>query len=237
MCAQFMIHARVRDLAKKLGVFDEDLRKLEQGLARLINKRILPYSLSPVLLCREGKKELIPMMFSLLPRWSKTRKVKFATHNARLESMNSDSQKTVWIYDRPTWRDAFTQRHCIVPMTHFIEPIYRGKWAGNMVRFLPKKGTDEVLCAAGIWEEWIGDDGEVIDSFSIITDDPSQFVRKSGHDRSPLFLTQQGIEHWLDPNPSDRPADLVQLLRAQSYEPSLRLEVDRPLKAGWEKRT
>ena len=230
-----MLHARVRDLAVRLGVLDQNSKKLDYEILPLLNKRVLPHSRASVLLNRMSHRSLCPMVFTLLPHWSETRTLKFATHNARLETFDKNHQVPVWIYEKPTWREAFMRRHCVIPMTHFIEPIYTGKWAGNMVRF-SSQTSNEILCAAGIWEEWVGLDGEVIESFAIITDEASQFVKKSGHDRSPLFLTEAGIQDWLDPKPHLNPAELVRVLRENSFHPNLRIDLERPLKSGWQKK-
>lgn len=56
------------------------------------------------------------MRYSLVPNWSKEAKVKFATHNARLESID----------EKPTWKTVFSEQHCLVPLTDFIEPILPG---------------------------------------------------------------------------------------------------------------
>ena len=82
--------------------------------------------------------------FGLVPSWSKERKVKYSTHNARLVSTDEKSGKPVPIYMKPTWREAFAGRHCLVPMDLFIEPIYTGEFAGNMVKFIPK-GEEVIL--------------------------------------------------------------------------------------------
>lgn len=181
---------------------------------------VTPHRLAPVVVFRDQALIAEPMKFSLLPRWSKEPKVKFATHNARLES----------IVEKPTWRDSFKKRHCIVPMTSFIEPIYEGSEAGHMVAF--HKPDMNWLLAAGIWDEWTNkDSGEVIESFSIITTTPLPFVETTGHDRSPLFLNTASAEEWLRAESGD-----VEWLTAKADKPEVAVTRFRPMKAGWEKR-
>jgi len=210
MCASFMIQSKVtREFPLSLRApFDE---------TELL---VTPHRLAPVIVLRDHALTSIQMKFSLLPRWSKESKVKFATHNARLES----------IIEKPTWRDSFKKRHCVVPMTSFIEPIYEGSEAGHMVSF--HKPDMNWLMAAGIWDEWTNKDtGEVIESFSIITTTPLAFVESSGHDRSPLFLSAKSAEEWLKAASGD-----VDWLSAQSEKPDIVLTRFRPMKPGWEKR-
>ena len=235
MCAQFMLRASVQEISRSLQITEASLRKNEGPLSQSLKKRVLPHSLGWVARCSDQKRVLSSMTFSLLPHWSKLKQVRFATHNARLESTHEKDQKHSWIFEKPTWKEAFLKRHCVVPMTHFFEPIYTGKWAGHMVQF-KSKDHHMILWAAGVWEEWIGPDGEVVDSFAIITDQPHEFVKRSGHDRSPLFLTEKGVNEWLREGESQNPMELVHLLRNHVYSAPLTLEIDRPLKPGWEKK-
>lgn len=151
-------------------------------------------------------------------------KVKFATHNARIES----------VAEKPTWKRPFESRRALIPITRFIEPIYTGSFAGNMVQFHDPK--DSTLFAAGIWDEWTDkQSGEVLESFSIITGEPPAFVAKIGHDRCPLFLKRDIADEWLEPTKKSAES-LIKLLRGNIAKLELEVEVDRPMRPGWEKR-
>jgi len=229
MCAQFIVQTEPKEVESGF-----DVEVFLNETSPLIGARILPFGKGMVVRKSKAKRQLDPMQFSLLPAWSSEKRVKFPTHNARLESWDEKNKKVVWIYEKPTWRDPFKSRHCLIPMTDFIEPIYIKEFAGNMVRFFPKSG--EILAAAGIWEQWISKkDGEVIESFSILTDDPIPFVKKTGHDRSPVFLKPSAFDEWLGDEEKDSKT-LVQFLRDNRADLDLGVEVDRPMKAGWEKR-
>lgn len=228
MCAQFQVRTKRRDLARQMGLIikdDEDV---------LLETRVMPHQVAPVVLEAEGKRVLRPMSFAMIPKWSKDKRPKFATHNARLWSTDDKSGKTIPIYDKTLWRGPFAHRHCLVPMTDFFEPIYTGEYAGNMVRF--HKEDDSLMAAAGIWEEWTDHEtGEILDSFSVITSDPYPFVDKIGHDRSPLFIKASAFDAWLKPD-GMKPAEYVELLEDSRETPKMTVDIDRPMKAGWEKR-
>ncbi len=227
MCAQFQIFINPKTFEKIYGV--PAIRDVAE-----IHETVLPYHQAPVVLNKKGKRLLSPMNFSLIPSWSKEPKARFATHNARIESFDTEKKKTVWIYEKPTWRTAFARRHCLIPMTAFIEPIYKGDLAGNMVAFKPEDA--EILSAAGIWEQWVNQKtGEIIESFSVITDDPIPFVKKIGHDRSPLFLKAGAFDEWLEESEKD-PKDLVNFLRKNRADYEWEASKDRAMKPGWEKR-
>ncbi len=125
------------------------------------------------------------MSYSLVPSWSKEPKLKFATHNARIET----------ITDKPTWKTPFQRQHCIVPLTSFFEFVYEGPLAGHMIEF--KESSHSLLFAAGLFDHWTAptphqnnttQNQNSFFSFTIITTTPSKFILDHGHDRSPLFF-------------------------------------------------
>jgi putative SOS response-associated peptidase YedK len=217
MCASYMIKARNPG---QFGVAAEMRIQIDD----FVGKLIVPYTAAPVLVAKGDGQMLSAMKFSLVPSWSKEPKVKFATHNARLESID----------EKPTWKKVFSERHCLIPLTDFIEPIYEGELAGNMVAFHAKSGT--TLYAAGVWDEWVNKaTGEVLQSFAIITFDPPPFVAGVGHDRCPIFLSEQDGAEWLA-NTGTSGKLLKDFLLARKSVPELDVTPHRPLKAGWEKR-
>jgi len=226
MCAQFTLFRKPGNLAKRYELTIED--------EMLLRPRFVPTYKAPVITRQGNHRTLRAMRFGLVPAWSKEPKVKFATYNARLMSEDKKTGKPVPIYDKPTWRSAFRTHHCLVPMTTFIEPLYTGQYAGNMVAF--QRTDQECLVAAGIWEEWTNTTtGEVIPSFAILTDDPLPFVKELGHDRSPVFLKEPAFDRWLIPE-QGTPASFVDFLREVKEVPPLTAAIDRPLAKGWEKR-
>jgi putative SOS response-associated peptidase YedK len=212
MCAQFDLKILANILSLKYGIaVPEDFA---------FDHRVTPHSMAPVI----TKKGLQLMKFSLLPSWSKEPKVKFATHNARLETID----------EKATWRGPFKKNHCLVPISRFVETIYVREFAGNMVSFSEFK--HELLTAAGIFDSWVNKEtGEVIDSFSIITSDPPNFIRDIGHDRCPLFLKESAFSQWLEAEEKD-PKKIKEFLFDNRKPIEFVVEKDRPMKPGWEKR-
>lgn len=245
MCASFLIRANTSEIVEVLQELGHKIKS--EALSEYadssgsVDMRVLPHQKTPVIVLHQDVLEVRHMQFSLIPSWSKERKPKFATHNARIES----------VLDKPTWRTAFQKRHCLVPMTHFIEPIYTGEYAGHMVRFYSQhQRKTQVLLAAAIWEEWIDRDnkgsskshgtGEVIESFSLLTSEPLKFVRETGHDRGLIFLPKSLEKKWLVTEPKNAhvptPKEWVDLLQESRIEPHLAVESDRPMRPGWQKR-
>lgn len=216
MCASYRIEWR-EDFFPLVAEMQIDIRAFAQDL-------IVPHRLAPVYVQEGDKRILTPMRYSLLPSWSKEPKVKFATHNARLESID----------EKPTWKEVFVKRHCLVPLSEFIEPIYEGEHAGHMVAFGDKGG--DWIYAAGLWDEWVNrQSGEVIHTFAIITSEPPRFVAETGHDRCPVFLTEKGGREWLQ-NVGSPSAQLKKFLTENKTDPDYVVSRQRPMKPGWEKR-
>lgn len=218
MCAQYTLKTETRLLSLHYNIsVAEDLP--------LIDSRFLPHSAAPVIVRDKNNFRLTAMKFSLVPAWSKEPRVKFATHNARIES----------ITEKPTWRTPFQSQHCLVPMTAFFESVYDGPEAGHIIRLAtPDEG---LLFAAGIFDFWKTPDSgsDSFFSFSILTRAPPQFILDHGHDRTPIFAKDDFAFEWL--NLIDQKDSLIRdRLLHHAYHPVLQVKIDRPLKSGWEKR-
>jgi putative SOS response-associated peptidase YedK len=217
MCSQFRVDQKVEALERALDV----AKAFPMAEAP---DRVLPHRWAYVVVRDHGRRVLKPMRFSLVPAWSPTPRTKFATHNFRVETAA----------EKPTWRGPLARHRCLVPMTGFFEGIYSGQYAGNMVEFTPKQ--PHLLVAAGVYEEWVDKStGEVLESFAVATTDPPAFIAHIGHDRCPAFVPKSFYGRWLDPDLHDAATARDELLRHLS-PPEFTVGIDRPMKAGWEKR-
>jgi putative SOS response-associated peptidase YedK len=154
----------------------------------------LPFELSPrnnialttpiatVRLNTAGKREFTLMRFGLIPRWSKEAKPA-GFGNARAET----------ITEKPTFRDAFKKRRCLVPADGFYEWEHVGKeklpW-----QFRMKDGKP--FAFAGVWESWKNPTGDLIDSVAILTTLPNRICQPI-HDRMPVMLARDAHQRWL----------------------------------------
>lgn len=148
---------------------------------------IYPHKPAPVIVQMTEQLEIRIMNFSLVPAWSKVRKPKYTTYNARIEE----------VLNKPTWREPFKSSHCLVPIQFFIESVYEGPYAGHNISI--ENSKHDLMTAAGIWDTWYDrKTGEVMDSFAIITTEPPKAVLEAGHDRCPVFLKQSAWIPWLN---------------------------------------
>ena len=146
----------------------------------------------PVLAIRgtdEGKRELVPLRWGLVPAWSKGPDNRYSMINARAETVKS----------KPAYRNAFKHRRCLIPAEGFYE-WKAGK--DGKTPFLIRRGDGEPFAMAGLWERWHAPEGDSIESCAIIVTDANELVHAI-HDRMPVILQQEEYAAWLDPANTD----------------------------------
>ena len=144
------------------------------------NFNIAPTDNTQIIHLNRDEFNITSMQWGLRPSWSK--KSSMEPINARIETIES----------KPMFKDAYEQRRCIVPADGWYEWMTtpRGK-----VPFYHKPVDDSVLLMAGIYEQWIGDNGE-LKTFSILTQDSSSDVSHV-HNRMPVLIEPSKGNHWL----------------------------------------
>lgn len=188
---------------------------------------IYPHKPAPVIVQNQNTICTRLMNFSLIPRWSKEQKPKFTTYNARIEE----------VLKKPSWREPFKSKHCLVPIQYFIESIYEGPYAGHNISIT--ESDCRLMTAAGIWDTWINNKtGEVIESFAILTCEPPNSIIEAGHDRCPIFLKDSAWNEWLarsdlasDVNNSKEAQDAVKWLLDKRAEIDFNFEKKELLKS------
>ncbi len=210
MCAQFLIRDNLVNFAREFpALIPENLDW---------KSRVYPRYQAPIVVQSEKGYEILNKQYSLIPHWSKTEKPKFATYNARLESIDV----------KPTWRDAFKSYHCLVPMNGFVEWVETDDKKKKQILFTPST-QDELMVAAGIYTDWSSPEGDTIPSFAIITKEPNDFILDHGHDRMPIFLTKEKQKEWLQTTAKD-PEELKRILLEEEEDFDFNVE-DLPSKA------
>ena len=125
------------------------------------------------------------MRWGLIPWWwKKTAKEAPATFNARAES----------VADKPTFRDAFKRRRCLIPASGYYE--WKATPTGKQPFYITA-ADGPVLTFAGLWDEWKDPQtGERLRSSTIIVTKANEFTRAI-HDRMPVLLGAERFEPWL----------------------------------------
>jgi putative SOS response-associated peptidase YedK len=143
---------------------------------------------------KTGERSLDLIKWGLIPYWCQDPKGGRRPINAKAESIST----------LPTFRDAYVQRRCIVPVDGFFEwRAIRGARAKQPYAIAMKDGSPFGL--AGLWENWKNPStGEWERTFAIITVPSNELVAQI-HNRMPAILEPRSYDRWLstEPDPHD----------------------------------
>jgi hypothetical protein len=108
MCGRFTYRLTSEELVKLYRLTLDQPARITQA-----RYNVCPTDPVDMIVATDGKRELVPMRWGLVPRWlSKTIKdVKMATFNARVETVET----------KPFFRDAFKRTRCLIPASGYYE--------------------------------------------------------------------------------------------------------------------
>ncbi|RYG49609.1 SOS response-associated peptidase [bacterium] len=138
----------------------------------------------------EGERELVAAGWGLTPHWAKDANWgRRSAFNARSESLA----------EKPTFREPFKKRRCIVPATALYEQ-HEGRW----LRYLPTQ--EEFFPVAGLWEP--ANDLSDRLTYTMVTA-PANSLVEPANDRMPVILDLAEIDLWMS---NESPHDFLQSL-------------------------
>lgn len=126
-----------------------------------------------------GKRELTHFQWGLIPSWAKDAKIGYKMINARSETA----------HEKPSFRNAFKRRRCLVPMTGFYE--WQKRPEGKQPTHIHFPDYD-IFAVAGLWEEWQG-----LQTCTLLTTTPNE-VMTPIHNRMPVIIEPDDYDLWLD---------------------------------------
>ena len=136
----------------------------------------------PVVRLDNGGRSFALVRWGLIPAWVKDPRGFSLLINARAES----------VLDKPAFRNAVRRRRCLIPADGFYE------WKQDGARKRPFfSATRRLVAFAGVWEAWIGPNGEEMETACIITTAANRTLRPL-HDRMPAVVPPQAFDLWLD---------------------------------------
>ena len=193
MCGRFAQKSPRAKIAKKFKV--EEAPPLSEH-----------YNVAPtqaVLAVREtsGAREGAFLKWGLVPRWAKDAAIGNRLINARSETVT----------EKPSFRDAFARRRCLVPADGFYE------WSRSGERKRPfyfHMRDGEPFAIAGLWERWEGEGG-ALETCALLTTGANELLAPY-HDRMPVILRPEDYDLWLDAGVKG--AELLNLLRPYPRE-------------------
>ena len=133
----------------------------------------------------DGRLIAKPMRWGLIPNWAKPEKLPRSTFNARDDRLA----------DSGMWRGPFKRSRGVVPANGFFE-WKKPDGSKQPMYITPKEG--ETLQFAAVYDSWINEHGETINSCAIVTTDANEFM-STIHDRMPAILNEETVSLWLDP--------------------------------------
>jgi putative SOS response-associated peptidase YedK len=163
---------------------------------------ISPTQPIPIVRLVDGQRFLALVRWGLIPSWVKDPREFSLLFNARGDS----------VLDKPAFRAAMRRRRCLVPADGFYE------WQQDGARKRPhfvRLRDGGPMAFAGLWETWMGPNGEELESAVIITTDANRLLRPV-HERMPVIVPPEAFDLWLDCARAD--AELAAALLAPAPE-------------------
>jgi putative SOS response-associated peptidase YedK len=147
---------------------------------------VAPTQPVPIVRVVEGQREFALVRWGLIPGWVKDPRTFSLLINARGESA----------LDKPAFRNAMKRRRCLFPADGFYE------WkpeTGGKRPYLVRLKSGQPMAFAGLWESWMGPNGEEMETAAIVTTTASRVIGHI-HDRMPAIVPPEAFDFWLDPN-------------------------------------
>lgn len=173
------------------------------GTAELLNLpprfNLAPTQDLPAVRREEDGRHLVPLRWGLVPSWADDPAIGSRMINARGES----------VADKPSFRDAFRKRRCLIPIDGFYEwradaQNKKGRKQGYVIR----RRDRAPFALAGLWERWRGPKGgpqrdgmpldHPLETVTVVTTS-SNAALSFLHDRMPVVLDPADWDLWLDP--------------------------------------
>lgn len=122
------------------------------------------------------------LTWGFVPKWTKEGAISHGLINARSETVDV----------KPTFRDAFESRRCIILADRFYE------WKREAVKrpFVFGLCDQPLMPLAGVYTIYTKSDGTKLSSCAVLTCAPNE-IMKPIHNRMPVILTPEAVDPWL----------------------------------------
>jgi putative SOS response-associated peptidase YedK len=175
MCGRYFLRSPIGILGELFGFTDRP------NLTTLFN--IAPTQPIPVVRMWEHHRQFALMRWGLMPAWVKDPKNFTLLINARGETAA----------EKPAFKNALRRRRCLIPADGF----YEWKSLGGRKQPYALIAREGPIAFAGLWETWMGPNGEEVDTAAIVTTAASRDIEHI-HNRMPVVIQPPDFEPWLD---------------------------------------
>ena len=199
MCGRFALTSMPGDLVEEFAITGGF-----HGVELPADWNIAPTKEIYAIRVSDRGRELINLSWGLIAPWSKD-----STEALRSQSMAINA-RTESVDEKPTFRNAFRSRRCLVPATGYYEwATELGQYESKQPFYIHSGATyldgrsgqrcSKSLAFAGIFDRWVDERGEVHESAAIITREAVGELA-TVHHRMPTFLPEDRWDAWLDPS-------------------------------------
>lgn len=181
--------------------------RLNQHLTHLERREVLKTGVLPewavrfnvgfttqtLMLRRDGPDRMIAGMarWGLVPSWSR------GAGDPRCRDLFHARAET--LHEKPSFREAFAARRCVVPVAGFYETESIGR--GERQNWYVRAANQQEFFLAGLYEIWSGGEEPLV-SLAVVTTAPNLALSQI-HDRMPVVLDDDAAVRWLDrPDPA-----------------------------------
>jgi len=132
----------------------------------------------------KAERRMGTLRWGLIPSWAKDTRIASTLINAKAET----------IREKPSFREAFARRRCLIPADAFYEWKVDGK---TKRAFAAVRRDGAPLAFAGLWERWRDEaSGEMIRTCAIVTTEANATCAPIHH-RMPVILDDAAHGRWL----------------------------------------
>lgn len=170
MCGRFALHASPEVVALQFGLADVPAFEPRYNIAPT----------TQILIVRQDGAAMVK--WGLVPRWAKDPSMGARMNNARAET----------VAEKPSFREAFRRRRCLIPASGFYEWKLEGKLKQP---YYIHPAAGELFAFAGLWERWEGPGGP-LETCAVITTEPNA-VMAPIHERMPVIIAPADYGRWL----------------------------------------
>ncbi len=129
--------------------------------------------------------ELSFYRWGLIPFWAKDKNIGNKMINAKAET----------ITEKASFKNSFKRKRCLVLSDGFYE--WKKINPKEKVPYRIKMKDDSLFAMAGLWDSWKNGEGELINSFTIITTSPNELMENI-HLRMPVILEKKDEKTWIN---------------------------------------
>ncbi len=180
MCGRSSLTKTEKELEARFHstFYSEDLERYNP----IPNFNVAPTHIIPVI-TNQDPTHFKPMRWGLIPFWAKDAKVGYKMINARVETITDK-----------TFKSSLEKRRCLIPMDGYYEWKVIGK-KKKPYRITIEHG--KLFAVAGLWEKWKSPTGEIMETYTVITQPASKKIEHI-HDRMPAILLPEQEKLWID---------------------------------------